>query len=262
MKLSIITINYNNATGLQKTFDSVFAQTFTGYEYIVIDGGSGDGSKALIEQHSPKIKYWVSEQDKGVYHAMNKGIQRATGEYVLLLNSGDCFNGTTILQQAFDLVFTESIVYADVKSNVTGAIISFPEQLSFSHFYHATINHQSTFIKRQLFIEHGLYNEDYKIASDWEFFMKCIFLKLEPARHLDLVLVEFDYVDGISTRHDNFNLLLSEKKEVLSKYFSRFVKDYEEMELVKKMLYERNQSSIKINPVLIKFLRKLRKQLQ
>ena len=92
--------------------------------------------------------------------------------------------------------------------------------------------------------------------------MKCIFLKLEPARHLDLVLVEFDYVDGISTRHDNFNLLLSEKKEVLSKYFSRFVKDYEEMELVKKMLYERNQSSIKINPVLIKFLRKLRKQLQ
>ncbi len=87
LKLSIITINLNNLAGLQKTMQSVFEQTFTDYEYIVIDGGSTDGSKEYIEQHSDKLAYWVSEKDKGIYNAMNKGIIKAGGDYLLFLNS-------------------------------------------------------------------------------------------------------------------------------------------------------------------------------
>jgi glycosyltransferase involved in cell wall biosynthesis len=88
-KLSIITVNLNNIGGLQKTFESVFNQLFSDYEYIVIDGGSTDGSVDIIAQNAIKISYWISERDNGIYHAMNKGIQVSKGEYILFLNSGD-----------------------------------------------------------------------------------------------------------------------------------------------------------------------------
>ncbi len=81
-KLSIITINYNNLEGLQKTIQSVFEQSFTDYEYIIIDGGSADGSKNLIEHSASRLSYWVSEKDKGIYDAMNKGISYSKGEYL------------------------------------------------------------------------------------------------------------------------------------------------------------------------------------
>ena len=88
-KLSIITINYNNLEGLKRTVESVINQTSKEFEYIVIDGGSNDGSGAYIESKSEHIDYWVSEPDKGIYNAMNKGIAKASGEYLLFLNSGD-----------------------------------------------------------------------------------------------------------------------------------------------------------------------------
>jgi glycosyltransferase involved in cell wall biosynthesis len=88
-KLSIITINYNNSIGLKKTIESVVSQSCSEFEFIVIDGGSQDVSKEIIELHQSKINYWVSEKDKGIYHAMNKGIRASSGEYILFLNSGD-----------------------------------------------------------------------------------------------------------------------------------------------------------------------------
>jgi glycosyltransferase involved in cell wall biosynthesis len=99
-KLSVITVNYNNLAGLERTFQSVFAQSrFDAIEYIVMDGGSNDGSKELIEQHADKISFWVSERDNGLYHAMNKGIQRATGDYLWFMNSGDAmFNRESAAQ--------------------------------------------------------------------------------------------------------------------------------------------------------------------
>lgn len=88
-KLSIITVNLNNKDGLQKTIESVISQTCKDFEWIIIDGGSVDGSKDIIEKYSKEIDYWVSESDQGIYHAMNKGILRSHGEYLLFLNSGD-----------------------------------------------------------------------------------------------------------------------------------------------------------------------------
>src|SRR5688572_27521016 len=98
-KISIITINYNNLDGLKRTVDSVVNQTWQEFEYIVIDGGSTDGSGAYIESKSKHFHYWVSEPDKGIYNAMNKGIVKATGEYLLFLNSGDHFFNDTVLEK-------------------------------------------------------------------------------------------------------------------------------------------------------------------
>ena len=96
VKLTIITINYNNKEGLIKTFESVKKQTWSEFEFFVIDGGSTDGGKELIERNS-QIDYWVSEKDSGVYNAMNKGIRKATGEYVIFMNSGDFFYDEFVL---------------------------------------------------------------------------------------------------------------------------------------------------------------------
>ena len=91
MRFSVITINYNNREGLNKTIKSVLCQSINDYEYIIIDGGSTDGSVDIINNNANFITYWVSEKDNGIYHAMNKGVAHAHGEYCIFMNSGDIF---------------------------------------------------------------------------------------------------------------------------------------------------------------------------
>ena len=102
MKFSIITVNYNNKEGLRKTIESVIHQTFRDFEFIVIDGGSTDGSDDVLKEYDAQIDYWVSEPDGGIYQGMNKGIKKATGEYLNFMNSGDCFYASNILGIKFD----------------------------------------------------------------------------------------------------------------------------------------------------------------
>ena len=113
-KLSIITVNKNNAEGLRKTIESVVCQTFKDFEYIVIDGASTDESVAVIETYLANVTYWVSKPDRGIYEAINKGIKVAVGEYCLFLNSGDYLSSDSILEKAFSYGFFEDIVYGDV----------------------------------------------------------------------------------------------------------------------------------------------------
>ena len=101
-KLSIITVNRNNAGGLKKTIDSVTAQTYTGFEFIIIDGASEDDSPRIIREHAGRLSYWISEPDNGTYDAMNKGIRAATGEYCLFLNSGDFLIHPGVLEEIFN----------------------------------------------------------------------------------------------------------------------------------------------------------------
>lgn len=97
MKLSIITINYNNSIGLRKTIESVVSQTDNTFEYIIVDGGSSDGSVDIIKQYADKISQWVSERDGGIYNAMNKGVRMAHGEYIMFLNSGDILYDNNVI---------------------------------------------------------------------------------------------------------------------------------------------------------------------
>lgn len=174
MWLSIITINFNNRSGLKKTIESVVAQTFKDYEWIVIDGGSTDGSRELIEQYANHFSYWISEPDRGVYNAMNKGIKVAKGDYLQFLNSGDWLFDETALERCFSHPFTSDIVYGDlyfVYKDGRQKKTCFPNPLTLRYFYRFSLGHNASFIKREL-LQHDLYDERFKIVSDWAFFLK------------------------------------------------------------------------------------------
>ena len=109
MKYSIITINFNNREGLERTIKSVITQTCQDFEYIIIDGGSTDGSIDIIKKYANKIHYWVSEPDNGIYHAMNKGVQFAHGEYLNFMNSGDFFIDIEVLSDLFPFLNNDII---------------------------------------------------------------------------------------------------------------------------------------------------------
>lgn len=166
MKLSIITVNLNNADGLKKTIDSVISQSFKDYEWIVIDGGSTDGSKELIEEYSSHFSYWVSEYDQGAYYAINKGISHAVGEYVNFLNSGDCFASSSILSDIFSKEHTADILYGYMMRRSINGIINSAQnmkrRLNHYDFYFDTFGHQSTFTKRSLLISYGMFDVSYE----------------------------------------------------------------------------------------------------
>ena len=234
-KISIITICYNDIKGLEKTIKSIIHQTQTQYEFIVIDGGSTDGSKELIERNSEKIDYWVSEPDAGVYNAMNKGIKAATGDFVIFMNSGDKFYENTVLEKVTPLLVDDfDIYYGDnykVKPN-SKRKKTYPEKLSFSFFYNSCINHQSTFIRRQLFFDYFLYNEKFKIVADWEFFIYTICIENRPSKYLKMTICNYDFT-GISSNAENRSIADLEKKIVFDKYFPHFTEDYKFVSSIK-----------------------------
>lgn len=178
MKLSIITINLNNRDGLKRTIDSVVAQTFTDYEWIVVDGGSDDGSKELLEQYKDRFAWWCSEPDGGIYYAMNKGIPHATGEYINFMNSGDVFASNTILSEVFSKPHDADVLFGLMaRGTIDGAIVwpkMMKKQLHWCDFFTSTINHQSAFIKREVFLKYGLYDESYMLYADWKHFAQII----------------------------------------------------------------------------------------
>ncbi|MBM9538185.1 glycosyltransferase family 2 protein [Desulfobulbus alkaliphilus] len=181
MKLSIITINLNNFNGLAKTLDSVQSQTFQNYEQIVIDGGSTDGSIDIILSRLNNITYWVSEPDNGIYHAMNKGLHVAKGEYVHFLNSGDWLPETNIYDSIFsNIQGDKDIIYGDFFRkiyNESGNVIKRqfqPKKLTVLRFFGSGICHQSIIYKRDIFNYIGKYNEKLKIAGDWDLTLRAL----------------------------------------------------------------------------------------
>lgn len=229
-KITIITINYNNLEGLKRTFTSVFNQTWKEFEYVVIDGGSTDGSKELIEQYHDKIDYWVSESDKGIYNAMNKGIKKAKGEYLLFLNSGDKLFNDKVLEENHSFIKEKDLIYFNIiiSSNNFSKIRIYPDFINFSFMFLAGLPHQSTFIKAYLFNELGMYDENLKISSDWKFFMLCLFKKNCSYFKVNSTLSIF-YLDGISSNFKNQKKLNEERNLVLNSYFKCYVDDMNEL---------------------------------
>lgn len=201
MKLSIITINLNNREGLQKTIDSVISQTFHDFEWIIIDGGSTDGSRELIE-HNPKyFAYWVSEPDNGVYHAMNKGVKVAKGEYIQFLNSGDWLWDKDVLEKTFSFDPTADILYADFNFTRDNKLIRprhYPDILSLREFLDHGMCHNSSFFKKEILLNNP-YNESLSISSDNEIYIKAI-LENYSLFHIPVVLIGYD-TTGISSNY-------------------------------------------------------------
>lgn len=228
MKISIITVNFNDASGLAGTICSVIDQKNADYEHIVIDGGSTDGSVEIINQYADKIDYWVSEKDRGIYHAMNKGVAEAHGDYCLFLNSGDCFYNDSVLNKIQDLVYNEDIIVGKVVSKDGQSPLFLPpsKEISLYYLYSGTVPHQGTFIKTDL-LRRMPYDENLKIVSDWKFFLEAIILNNCSIRYIDEYISKFD-TTGVST--SNPDKMWKEKERVLSELFPpRVLADYQQM---------------------------------
>lgn len=269
MKLSIITITYNNAEGLLRTIQSVRSQTFRDFEHIIVDGGSTDGSVDVIREYadneairqagykairqenskadnlassphhlitsSPII--WISEKDRGVYDAQNKGIRLAHGEYCYFLNAGDTFCNEHVLELIFKpltfnlspLTSTPDILYGneiivDGNSNRVG-IARGVANPSFVDLYNSCMKHQASFIRRELFERYGMYDTDMRICSDFDWFFRVI------AFHDDVTLqykdVDIAYFENTGLSYHAPELCAKERQQILNRYMSkRMQRDY------------------------------------
>lgn len=222
-KLSIITVNLNNRDGLQRTIDSVVSQTFTDYEWIVIDGGSTDGSRELIEQYQDHFAYWCSEPDKGIYNAMNKGIAHAKGEWLQFLNSGDWLYDNATLENAFNKNWDCDVLYGNVVHvcNKKNIYIEFPSSVDFYYFINNYINHQATFTKSEIFKTH-LFNESLRIYADWEL---CLNLLFEGKRfeHTNQYIAYYDF-NGMSSNLTQMHT--DEHAMILNKFADKHIASY------------------------------------
>jgi glycosyltransferase involved in cell wall biosynthesis len=217
MKLSVITVNYNNAAGLQQTMASVLAQLPAAAEYLIVDGGSTDDSPALIRAQASRLAYWVSEKDLGVYDAMNKGCQKASGNYLMFLNSGDLLAQPNSLQACLDLLEahpTTDVLYGDVATVINGQPVDiwrFPAQLNLTFFRTQTINHQASLIKASLFKELGPYPAQYPLAADYWLYLACM-LQDKTFTHFNAQLICYDK-SGLSAA-DSYQHYVAEMRNI------------------------------------------------
>ena len=240
MTLSIITINYNNAEGLAKTLKSVLSQTNTQFEHVIVDGASTDNAVEIIQQYEkdafPRgIKVtWVSEKDKGIYNAMNKGIKMASGEYIQILNSGDCLAADTVVVDMYCALKEKEypeILYGNMLKTVDwktyqrdncGAISEYTPN-SFLYFYNGTLNHDCAYIRRSLFDQFGYYNENMKICSDWEWYVRAIVLGNVQSVYVNIDVTIFD-MNGVSeSAGKNKHIIKQERSEYLASAFPKAV---------------------------------------
>ena len=285
MKLSIITINYNNAEGLRKTLESITSQTFRDFEHIIVDGGSTDESVAIIEAYAsdvarkassgvptggdgdsvvvcsqdstpadgaqllamqdttsptatqPHKVIWISEKDRGVYDAQNKGIRLAHGEYCYFLNAGDTFCADDVLERIFssnsyiassphylpDILYGNEVIVDGAGQRV--GIARGVENPSFVDLYNSYMKHQASFIRRSLFEQYGMYDADMRICSDFDWFFRVI------AFHDDVTLqyinIDVAYFENTGISHHNPELCAKERQQILDCYMSkRMQRDY------------------------------------
>lgn len=248
MKLSIVTINFNNVEGLQKTLASVAVQTYRDIEHIIIDGGSTDGSVDVIKEYADQCLmydvFWVSEKDNGIYNAMNKGIEialgrrvvnsfnrselvedknkgilKAIGAYIQILNSGDILaasDETERMVAAVEKAEYPELLYGNMirKDYATGKIDGKSKEVEYSlrQYYSSTMNHDCCYIRRDVYEKYGLYDENLKIVSDWKWFLLTIGLGDVKPVYVDIDVTIFD-CSGIS--ETNLELRNKERRQIL-----------------------------------------------
>lgn len=220
MKLSIVTINYNNVAGLRRTLESVAAQTYHDIEHIIVDAASTDGSVDVIKEYADRSKHaviWSSQKDKGIYNGMNYGIKKATGDYIQILNSGDILAASDVTERMIvsmtdgaDILYGNMVKYDYSTNWIIGK--SGEVEYSLRQYYSGTLNHDCCYIRRDLFDIYGLYDESLKIVSDWKWFLQAIGLSKVKPIYVDIDVTIFD-ASGISESH--LELRNKERRKVL-----------------------------------------------
>lgn len=228
-KLSIITVNYNNVKGLQNTQQSIAAQTFHDYEWIVVDGGSTDGSKEFIAEHQAETTWWCSERDGGIYNAMNKGIMHAQGKYLIFMNSGDTLHEPKTLEKVFSLAPDADVFYGDwkeIQPRRFRKICHSPKKVNYYYFATRPLCHQTAFIRTDL-LKQSPYDETYRICADWAKWVEmskngCSF------QYIPVTVCNY-FRDGIS--YHAAEELQKEHKRILSEFYEK-----EEAEVIDALL--------------------------
>jgi glycosyltransferase involved in cell wall biosynthesis len=214
--LAIVTINFNNLNGLKKTINSVKNQSDRKIEFIIIDGGSTDGSKEFIEDNQTHLNYWVSENDRGVYHAMNKGLEKVTSDYCLFLNSGDyLINEQTIENVKNQIDSQVAMVYGLIQWEETNLLWNPKKDLkAFEMTKKSMIPHQGTFFKTNILKKLNGYKENFKVISDWGIMLEIIG-KGYITQKINLIISVCEK-QGISAKLENKTK--KERREYLVRY--------------------------------------------
>lgn len=222
MKISIITVCYNSATTIEKTILSVANQTYKNIEYIIIDGNSKDNTLAIIENHENTISNWISEPDKGLYDAMNKGIDLATGDLIGILNSDDTFNSNTVIEEIANF-HTQNSIEASV-----GNIIQHKKNRNVVRIYSSRFwkpeklkigfmpPHPSIFLKKELFSKFGHYDLSFRIGADYELITR-FFLKNNITWEYSGITTTAMLVGGLSSSgSSSYKLITKEIQKALT----------------------------------------------
>ena len=225
--ISVITINLNNLNGLKNTVDSVLSQSFQSFEYIVIDGDSIDGSIDYLHSLGSSLNRLISEKDNGIYDAMNKGIQIASGQYLLFLNSGDFFYSGDSLKNIAEVSGQAEIIYGNmaVADNINTRIQYYPNRLNVCYFIFDTLPHPSTLIRRELFMKYGKYSTSYSIVSDWAFFLDTIIGDNVTYQYVNTTVSVFN-LQGISSQPGSYAIIRKEMDHYLSAHYRLYYMYY------------------------------------
>ncbi len=222
--ISVITVCLNEKKGIAKTIESVINQSFTNFEFIIIDGLSNDGTVKIVEKYLDKIDYFISENDKGIYSAMNKGIKRARGGFLIFLNAGDYFTHNYVLENVFKGEVVEDIIYGDliVNKKPKKIVMSFKNiKVNKRFLFNNYLPHPSSFIKKELFERLGLYNEKYEIAGDYDFFLRALVKNNATTKHVEEKITIYD-VHGKSMNPKYSKIHSIERKRSKKDNFNTF----------------------------------------
>lgn len=256
MKLSIITINYNNAEGLRKTLASVAFQTYPNIEHVIVDAASTDRSVEVIKEYADVSKHtviWSSKKDKGIYDGMNRGIKKATGDYIQILNSGDILAAPDVTERMMNILNSLNvnslndkievpILYGNMIRNFGNGKTNRDTCLgdraksreeraqevewTMDDFIKGTVNHDPTYIHRSLYEKYGLYDENLKICSDWKWFVNAVVFGGEKLYYVPIDVTIFD-TTGIS--ETNLDFREKERHAELEKMLpAAILKDYDQ----------------------------------
>lgn len=199
MKISIITVVYNNEKTIKEAIESVLYQSYSNIEYIIIDGNSSDSTVYIIDEYKDRLGYFISEKDKGIYDAMNKGINAATGDVIGILNSDDLYQDTNVIETVmnqFNQNPSIDIVYGDlvyVKSdNVNKVVRNWKSNPYYNRFFENgnVPPHPSLFVKKRIYEEAGLFNLDFKLAADYEFMLRIFKKHNFKSKYINKVIVK------------------------------------------------------------------------
>ena len=229
MKISIITASYNSVSTLANAMESVLHQTYTDWEYIIVDGGSTDGTVDLIKKYEPrfggKLK-WTSEPDHGIYDAMNKGISRATGDVVGILNSDDYFTSEDVLSVIASALSDNRLdaVYGDIHFIHDGKPNKVVRYYSSRHFRPFWLRfgfmpaHPSFYVRRSVYERHGLFATDYQIAADYDLMVRLLWKERLRTKYIKKDFVTMR-TGGMSTKNLRNRILInSEDVRACRKY--------------------------------------------